>query len=86
MPLPLKFSQSLQAATDLGCAPRIEEAKMPTHLACQLRPGNVPRLLEQAGNSGNRPGIRKRPFNLILSFHAATLHGRDTIVQLNFRV
>jgi len=86
MPLPLKFSQSLQAATALGFAPRIEEAKMPTHLVCQLRPGKVPRLLEQAANRGNRLGIRKRPFNLFLSFHAATLHGMGNHVQLYFRV
>jgi hypothetical protein len=82
---PLKFPQGLKAATALRPATRIEKSELHADLIRHSRPDHSPGAIEQISHTRNGLGTRKPPFDLVLSFHAATVHGMGSIVQLNIQ-
>jgi hypothetical protein len=81
MPFLLQLPQGFETGASLQSAARIEKPELFADFLCQLRPDQVIGIIDQPTNTGNGLGTRKRPFDLVLSFHAATVHGMKRIVQ-----
>jgi hypothetical protein len=79
--LPLQLPQCLQTAAALSAASGIEEPEPFTELIGQCGSIQIARAIKQLANLLEGFGPAQGSLDLILSFHAANIHGREYFVQ-----